>query len=487
MQLARPGSRGPATVPGSFLDLTFLGAGLAAAAVVAMVVSQPGSHSLGPRLAAAAVFVAMLLLPANSFIVTSTLFFALLQLVADRSFSVGPANLFPPDLFVGLITVRALLPRDRRQLTQRLHAFTLSAFGLWATLMVIGILRALSGGTPIDAAVRSGLSLFYWPLLYFGFSRALRERDADYRLLVRALVAIGIGLIAYMFLMRALNRPFEATGQVTGNLGEVVSSTGQVFHRDFGFWSAYIVYPIVALLAVGKLIYTRTHTLAWLVIASVSIIATATTLIRSEIYGLIAGIAVVLLFSRTDIGAHGSLGARRLRALLMLASVIGVAGALVAVANPGFARAVGERSIPKVGQQSAVAKDNAEYRVKALHAGTDIANKHLLGLGVLSTNDVVERGIDPGFLAHSGPAVLLIFTGWPGLIAAVLALVGLVVDSARARSPGSWWHPVLVGVLVMLVGNSFGAVGIVGQEFVIGIAALFIALRFAAAEADPAL
>jgi hypothetical protein len=353
--------------------------------------------------------------------------------------------------------------------------------------MALGILRSFSHGTPLDESVRSGLALFYWPLLYFGFSRVLRERGVDYRLVVRAIVAIGIGLTAYMFLMRFLNRPFESTNQVTGHLGEVVSSTGQVFHRDFGFWSAYIVYPIVALIAVGKLVYSRQRVFPWLVIAFVSIIATATTLIRSEIYGLIAGIAVTLLFSSKETDARGGIRSRRLAAVVMLGTGLVVAAAMLAVVNPAFARAIGERSIPHYGQESDTARENAEYRLQALKAGASVARENPIGLGFVSSTELQQRGIDPGFLAHSGPATLLIFLGWPGLVAAAFVLLGLAVDSARARVPGSWLHPVLLGVLVMLIGNSFGAVGLVGQEFVIGIAALFIALRFSAADAEPEL
>lgn len=489
MRAARMTTRVPAIGPSltSRPDLAFILGGVAAAMAIGTLVSKPEMHRFAVPIIATALLLTMLCLSANAFLVTSFLFFAVLQLVAGRSFSIGPANVFPPDLFVLLVTIRAILPRIRANPSRRLHALTLGAFGAWSALMALGILRGLFHGTAVDVTVRTGLALFYWPLLYFGFSRVLRERGVDYSRVVRAIVAIGLGLTAYMFLMRFLNRPFESTNQVTGHLGEVVSSTGQVFHRDFGFWSAYIVYPIVALIAVGQLVYSRKRVFAWLVIAFVSITATATTLIRSEIYGLIAGIAVTLLFSRKEIDARGRLGSRRLAAVLMLGSLLAVAAALFAVVNPAFARAIGERSIPHYGQESSTARENAEYRLQALKAGASVAKENPMGLGFVSSTELQRRGIDPGFLAHSGPATLLIFVGWPGLIAAAVVLFGLAVDSARARVPGSWLHPVLLGVLVMLVGNSFGAVGIIGQEFVIGIAAFFIALRFAAADAEASL
>jgi uncharacterized membrane protein YwzB len=469
-------------------DLAFVLGGAAAAAAIGILITTPELHTIWEAAVVALVLVTMLLIPPNAFLASSFLFFGLLQLTATRSFSVGAATVFPSDLFVGLVAIRAFSPRDRIEIPRRLHAFTLSAVGLWVALMVLGMVRGRAHGAQLDEVVRGGLALFYWPILYVGFSRVLRERGVDFGRLLRVIVAIGLGLTLYMFLMRLLNRPFESTSPGIGHLGQVETSTGHVFHRDFGFWSAYIVYPIIALIALGKLVYTRNRALAWLVIASVSIIATLTTLIRSEIYGLIAGIAVVLLFSTkardTRIGGSPS---RRLAALVMVGSVmVGGAAALAAV-SPAFARAIGERSIPHVGRESPTAQENAEYRLQALTTGTSVAGNHLLGLGILSAAQLDEHGIDTGFLAHSGPATLLIFLGWPGLIAAVLVLVGLAIDSARARVPGSWLHPVLLGVLIMLVGNSFGAAGIVGQEFVIGIAALFVALRFVAAEAEPPL
>jgi hypothetical protein len=474
------------TVPARF-DLTFVLGGAAAAVAIGFLIATPELHTLWVPAVAAVVFVTMLCLPPNAFLATSFLFFALLHLTAAHSFSLGPANVFPSDLFVGLIAIRAVSPRERVKMPRRLHALTLGAFGVWAALMALGMVRGRAQGAALDEVVRGGLSLFYWPILYFGFSRALRERGVDYGRLLRGIVAIGIGLTLYMFLMRVLNRPFESTNQAVGHLGQVETSTGQVFHRDFGFWSAYIVYPIIALVALGKLVYTRNRPLAWLVIASVSIIATLTTLIRSEIYGLIAGIAVVLLFSTKALDTRvGSAPSRSLATLVMVGSVMVGGGALLAAVSPAFARAIGERSIPHFGQESKAAQENADYRRQALTKGVSVASAHLGGLGILSATQLGERGIDPGFLAHSGPATLLIFLGWPGLIAAALVLIGLAVDSARARAPGSWLHPVLLGVLVMLIGNSFGASGIVGQEFVIGIAAFFVALRFAAAEADPA-
>jgi hypothetical protein len=460
-------------------------AGAVAALVVAALVADPNAPNLLEPLVALAALVILFFLPADAFLVASFVFFGALQLTANYSFSAGPATVYSSDLFVGIVLLRAISPRERLPGPRRLHGFTVAAFFFWALLMLAAMARGYTDGSAIDETVRGGLALFYWPILFLGFSRILREPGIDYGRLLRQFVAAGIVFVAYMFLMRLLGHPFESTTDpAVGHLGQVQTSTGQVFRRDYGFYSAYIVYPIVALIALAKLVYTRDRTLVWLFISFVSTIATFTSLIRSESYGLIAGIAIVLFFS-TRVGTSRVVESRRLATAVMLGSVLIGAGALVAAANPSFARAVGERSIPGLSHESATAKENADYRLHALSTGVSIADKHLFGLGILSSARTAALGIDPGYLAHSGPATLLIFLGWPGLIAAALILVGLAIDSARLRNP-PWLHPAFLAVIVMLVGNSFGAVGIVGQEFVIGITALFFAYRFAATDDEPA-
>jgi hypothetical protein len=459
-------------------DLGVLGVSAALAIAAAVLITVPEfSLAKFPLLAGVALATA-LLLPPTEFLVASFLFFALLQLFATYEYSAGPANVFLSDLFLGTVVLRGFSPRDRVPMPGRLGTFTLGAFSVWAVFMVIAMARGVSHGAPLDTVIRYASPLFYWPALYFGFSRVLRERDVDLNRLVRLIVVAGLALTAYMFLMRALNRPFESTDPTRGHLGEVTASSGHIFHRDFGFWSAFIVYPIVALIAAGKLLYSRRGELAWLTVASVSILATLMTLVRSEIYGLIAGLAVLFLLSKETLLDRTRQGtSSRLLRATMIGSVVLAVCAVLAAVNPGLAGVIGERSIPYYTHQSAAAKGNAEYRLSALERGVSVAGDHVAGLGVLSPTQLWERGIDPELLVHSGPATLLVFLGWPGLIAAALALLGLMIDSSRAREGP--WHPILVGIIVMLVLNSFGAVGIVGQDFVMGIAALIIALRFA--------
>jgi hypothetical protein len=104
------------------------------------------------------------------------------------------------------------------------------------------------------------------------------------------------------------------------------------------------------------------------------------------------------------------------------------------------------------------------------------------GVGLIREEALTGTGgVDPGYLAHSGITTMLVYAGWIGLAAAVLALLSLLRASFRAPRPVPWLHPLFVGALLMLVVYSFAASGLVGQEWVIGMAAMIAALRFNAA------
>lgn len=478
----------PARIASSRFEVATILVGVAAGTAAAVLISVPGAGVLRYPVLAALILAVALFLSPTTFVIASLVFFSAFQLVADFAFSVGPAKVFLSDLFLGVVAIRAISPRQRVTTPRRLGALTLTAFGVWAALMVVAMARGTSQGASLDSVVRYASPLFYWPVLYFGFSRVLREVGVNHARVLRGIVIVGVVLIGYMFLMRVLNRPFESLDSTRGHLGGVVASTGQVFHRDFGFWSAFIAYPILTLIGVGKLVYAQRREMTWLAVAAVGFAATLTTLIRSEIYGLIAGLAVLFLLSGGALASSRAVGGRsRIATLTMIASVILGSAAIVASVSPGFAGVIAERSIPHYGQESQLARDNAQYRLDALLKGTSVANNHASGLGIISADQLEQRGIDPGFLVHSGPGTLLIFLGWPGLVAAALVLLGLIRDSFRIRWRNPWLHPVLAGIVVMLVANTFGAVGIVGQEYVIGIAALVIAFRFAAVDAEPAV
>jgi hypothetical protein len=222
----------------------------------------------------------------------------------------------------------------------------------------------------------------------------------------------------------------------------------------------------------------------WFLISLIAIVATLSTLMRTKNYGLLAGLAVLVLLSRTSWlrqRMHGQTLSRRLSVVLATTAVLAVAATLLAIVNPGFAHVTGERSIPYLVQQSEGARDNAKFRSDAFDAGFRIANQNVNGIGILSPEQLMAHGLDPGYLVDSGFPRLLVFLGWPGLVAFALILLGLIRDSARQPSREPWLHPVLIGFVAVLVMDSMGSQSIFAHPYVIGTAALLLSLRFAAA------
>lgn len=466
------------------LDIGFFAVAVAGALAIAMLISVPDAAVFRlPAIAVTVVAVALLVSP-NVFLVGSFLLFATLQLFADTSFAFGPATFYVSDLFLGVVMVRAVAPHPRAPAERKLGALTLGAFAIWAALMLFAIGRGLQNGAPLDVVIRYSMALFYWPILYFGFSRILRERGANGLRVLHGLVVISLALIAYMFLMRALHRPFEPKVWEGGSLGRVMSSGGEIYHRDYGFYSAYTVYPMLALIALGKLLYERTRQQMWFFIALIAIVATLSTLMRSKNYGLLAGIAVLVLLSRAPslrMRVHGQTLSRRLSIVLTIAAVAVIAATIVAIVTPGFANVASERSIPYFVQQSESARDNAKFRSDAFDASIRIANENVNGIGVVSPEQMPSYGLLSGYFVDSGFPRLLVFLGWPGLVAFVLILLGLILDSSRLPSSEPWLHPVLIGFVVVLVMDSMGSESIFGHPYVIGTAVLILSLRFAAA------
>ena len=457
---------------------------LAAAASVgaslgaAYVLMSPEYNLLLAPLALALVLVIALALTPTTFLVVSFLAFATLQLTSVYTVSLGPATAYGSDMIVGIVLVRALLPRDRVNTPKVFGPLTIIATTAWMLLMLGAAVRGLDAGTSLDNVVRLGMAAIYWPLLYFGFSRTFREREFDIDRFFGALAVVGVGLVAYMLMMRALNRPFEPPDQI-GKLGEVVASSGTIYRRDFGFWSAFIVYPAIAILAISRVVYERDRILTWITVAGICVIATLLTLIRGEIFGLVAGIAAVLVLSGRFQRGSRVVEPRR-SAVIAVAALLVAVGAVVTIADRGFATIVSERSVGAFGAaQSAEARSTREVRVRALEEGRQVAGDHVFGLGLRSLDDLQARGIHPEYLAHSGYTTMLVYVGWPGLIAGLLVIIGFLLDSARNPARRPWLHPMLGGVLVLLLVYAFGAAGPVGEEHVMSLGALFVAARFA--------
>jgi hypothetical protein len=409
-----------------------------------------------------------LALTPQAFIAASLLVFAASTAMKSPVVNVLPAAVYITDLTVILVAVRGLLPRERVEIPRSLAGVPMLLFAVWALVMAVAAIRGMLNGVSLDSAVRADLALVYYPLLLFGYTRVLREAALDTRLLWRYLAIVGLGLAAWMFLARV----FHYTENDPG-LANVPTAEGETVPRNFGFASAFIVYPALALVGIAGMAYAGTRRSWWAFLAIVGTIATLVTLVRGEIFSL-AFAAVLLLFLRP----REARGSARIRTSLQLAGAVVVAAFAVIAASPRLGNAIVQRALPFT-HQAQGAKQNAEYRSKAVHAGFRLAREHRAGLGVLDTTGLQAAGLKVGYPAHSGVATLLFFAGWPALITAVLTILAVIWRSFRVPALTPWLHPAFVAVLAMLALYSIGAAGLAGDAWVIPLGALALALRFA--------
>lgn len=419
-----------------------------------------------------------LILPLEVFLAVSLVFIGAMQLAEEFTISAGPATLYGPDLFIGLVLLRALLGGSSRMVpAYRFSALTYALMSLVGFLALLGVIRATLAGVPTVSALRSAQGFGYWIFLYIGYSRLFRRSDLRLERVLVLCVWAGLALVGYMLAMRALGRPFESEGKTA--LGQVVVSGGNVLHRDFGFASAFIFYPTLALLGMAILMYSRRRRTIWLLVSIIGIAATLSTLIRSEILGLAGGTLALVVVSRSTVTDRLSRGYQRarIRMTLSVVSAFAAFALVIATLDQAYAHAVAERAVPTFGQSSeAVA--TAEVRREALRAGVEFANYHAAGIGLLPPDALAERGINPEWLGHSMPAAILFYLGWPGLFAIGALLLALARESAVAPSAAPWIHPFTVATLVMMTLYGFGAIGMFGQPFVIALGAFVVAVRF---------
>lgn len=386
-----------------------------------------------------------------------------------------PVPVYFSDFVVALVAVRGVLPRNRMRRIRFFAGAPTMFFALWILVMTLAAVRAAAAGVQLQSVVRGDLPLIYWPLLLFGFDRTLRESTLDVDALWRNLGAVAIGLAGWMFLARALNHPFHDPG-----LALVPTGDTTFVARNFGFASAFIVYPFVALVGVAGLAQGGVHRTRWALLAAIGTIATLTTLVRGEIFSLALGIVVILVLR----ARQGRMSAR-VRTAVQLGFFAVASVTVLLVVKPDLGHAIIQRAVPLV-HQAAGATENVNYRVHAVEAGYHVALAHPAGLGILDVTRLVARGIDPGFLAHSGVGTILLFGGWPALITASLAVLLVLRQSFVGPSSIEWLHAAFVGVLVMLCAYSIGAAGLAGDPWVIPLGALAVALRSRFALPSPA-
>jgi hypothetical protein len=412
------------------------------------------------------------MLSAEAFLACALLLLSISSVLDRHAIAVGGATFYTTDILVILALVRSARPIERVAPTRPFRGTLGICLTAWCGVMLVAGLRGASAGESPVTIIRYETALIYFPLLYVAFSRLLREKELKLANLWKLLAFVAVGLVAWMFVMRILNAPFEGNTGFS-ELGRVTTSEGSTVRRDFGAASAFIVYPALALAAIAAMVYAPRRRGAAALLAFIGVVATFVTLIRGEIFGLVLGaVAIFLLHSRT------SGRTSRVRSAVTLTAGCAAMLLLVAYINPNVRDAIVERSLPGVFSQSKIASENAEYRAKALRLGITVADRHPGGIGFRNDAVLERSNIDPEYLGHSGPAWLLVFTGWPGLIASALALLALMARSFRVPAATSWLHAFFVGFVLLMIGYSFGADGFVGQAWVIMLFALVIALRF---------
>jgi hypothetical protein len=439
-----------------------------AAFVSARAAVSPDGYLLKLLFLLVAASLAVFLSP-HAFIAVSVFVFAISTAFSAPVLASLPVEIYISDLMVVLVVLRGAVPRPRVPPNRALAGAPTILFALWAAIMAIAAVRAVHAGIPFASAIRGDLALFYWPLLYFGFTRVLRERQFNVSRLWTNLAVVAVGLAAYMFLARALNQPFGGTG-----LADVPTGEETTVRRDFGVAAAaFVVYPALALVGIAGMAFGESNRLRWFFLALVGAVATLMTLVRGEILGLALGTLVILWLR-----PQRRFGSSRARTAVQIAFAVAAFAGVLLVANPTLGNAIIQRALPFT-HQAEGARLNAEYREEAVATGFRIARENPVGLGVLDTARLHAEDIDPGFLAHSGVATLLVFGGWPAFASALLVILALFRRSSLVAAPTPWLHPAMVGVLTMLGVYTFSAAALAGDAWVIPLGALAVALRFA--------
>ena len=463
------------------LRRTTRGASLAAqalllAAVCVYLGRLASAEAFGMELVALLLLAAIVLavaIPPHIFVALGLVVFGTFSISDANPLQLGGVQVFSTDVLLGVVLLRAVLPRERVRPPAALDGPARLLFALWAVVMIVAGLRAVFSGYELPSIIRLGIPLIYSVGFYLGFGRIVRERGFEFDKAVRNLLIVALGFVAYMAFARLTNAPFE-TDQTEGRLGTVVTTGGEL-RRDYGLASAFILYPALALAGAAYLLWSPRRTAVAAAAATIGIVATLLTLIRAEIFGLVAGLAVMALL-RSENALRRAV---RTRAVLAASFAFLVVGLVFWVVSPSTARGVAERSLPGLVEQSRTAEATAEVRQNALAAGFEAARRNPVGVGLVPDEGVTERsGVGLEYLAHSTGTRILVYSGWIGFVAAVLALLGVLRASFTMPRPVPWLHPLFVGWVLLLVVYGFGASGVMGQGWVIGLAALIAALRF---------
>lgn len=456
---------------------------------LAYALASPAQTETVEALAVTLAVVLALWLPPHLFLAGSLAVFGTYQVYSTHPVVVvGGISLYASDLLVALVVVRALAARSRRSVPWRvLDGPTALALSVWALVMVAAAFRGYLSGTPVQSLVRLDSPVLFYPILAWGFTRVLRENGVSSTRVVKALAATALAFVGYMAFERLTHHRFETgdvglhVGDQTLHLGPVVTAQGITLHRDYGFVSAYDLYGLAALAATAHLMYARRSRGVIVAVAGIFVAASAMTLWRGIVFGLIVGmVLLVMLAWRPGLRNHFQ-GLR----LIMLAVVLALAMVFFWATSPTTARGVTERFLPGVAAQSQSAVQTARFRQQALSFGYHQASTHPLGTGLVLIDSSSSQGVtEILYVVHSAWARMLVYTGWLGLVAFLWAVFVLIRRSSRLPDGPGWLKPFFLAAVALLVVEAFGSAAIVLPTWVLGEAALLIGLRFGLADLD---
>jgi hypothetical protein len=403
------------------------------------------------------------------------------------SSGVSPVNfssmqLYTYDMLLFLVLFRAVLPRARRE--NRLLILTPAVAipaAFWVLVMLVAGIRGLLAENHLGAIARLEIPLVYFPLFCWGFTRILSERSVSVPRVIKTVALVAVAFIAYAAYARITHQRF---GPPSGaGLGVVPTTTGTL-RRDYGFFSAFQVYPLLALGAFAYLFFSRRARVSTMLLAGAGVAATFLTFVRGLIFGLVVG-AIWLAALSLKRHWHTKLASR----LLPLVGILAAAWIVLLAFSPAAARGVAERSLPGILGQSQIATGSADYRANVLATAGEIAWNHPLGLGFQTRDDLKDAGYPPVFVPHTQWGTLLVYTGWPGLLALSWLLLALVQRSRQLPAAAPWLHPMIAATCLLVVVQGFAWDVLFSQTWSLGLLALVVALRLglgAGSAPDPA-
>jgi hypothetical protein len=445
---------------------------------VGVAAATPHASLVFAGLLAIAITVGALTASPEAVLGASAIVFGTFQLSDSHPIHAGTVSLYSTDLLLCVLLLRAFSARERSPGGVRMSVIPKALAVMLAIIFVYADWRGHQAGLPLRSLVRTPMALLFIPLYTFAFSRILRERTLDLPRLYRVLGGIGLGFIVVMLGAHVTGKTFATTASFSQNSNgyKVVTADGTLLRRDYGFPSAFILYPALALSGLGCAVYATRKSYWAVVITIAGSMATFLTLIRGEIFGLMVG--AVVLYAISPRGRR-IWTPRRAQSLALVLAATAVGALVVGVSSPALATGLAERTLPGVLSQGDYAQKTADDRLQAVGAGYQEAARHPLGIGFREASTLAtETGVDPLFVTHSTPAWLLVFTGWPGLVIAIGLIVASIVASFSAQAREPWHHPAYVALACFFLVYSFSTFGLVGQPWVIGVASLLVAVRF---------